>query len=116
MTATAVWPIGLPHREASLIYHAMPFTVYRQYDSDGVLLYVGCTDNLDRRTAEHRRNSPWWSQVGRIESELLPNHAAARAEEWRLIKTADPLYNIAGASDPIGVQVRRAELRKREAA
>lgn len=31
--------------------------VYEAYDADGLLLYVGCTGNLEKRLADHRRGN-----------------------------------------------------------
>ncbi len=107
---TAVWPADLPHDQARLIYQAQPFTVYRQYDADGVLLYVGCTDNLHRRTVGHRSKSPWWPLVARIESELLPNFRSAWLAELRAIKNEAPLYNVIHSLDRPTALARREAL------
>lgn len=38
---------------------AAPHYVYRAFDSYGILLYVGCTKNVDQRLSAHRNQAPW---------------------------------------------------------
>ncbi|WP_443067521.1 GIY-YIG nuclease family protein [Streptomyces sp. NBC_01426] len=37
--------------------------MYRLYDAEGRLLYVGITMNLQQRLADHRRQKFWWHLV-----------------------------------------------------
>jgi len=37
--------------------------LYRCYDRSGALLYVGITDALGRRMAQHASDKPWWGDV-----------------------------------------------------
>jgi hypothetical protein len=69
------------------------FTLYRFYDADDTLLYVGLTINPGRRMEKHRAMQPWWSEVARIEMEQHPDHATLRAAEREAIETESPLYN-----------------------
>lgn len=41
--------------------------VYRLYDANDELLYIGSSDNPDKRCARHRSTKPWWPQVARRE-------------------------------------------------
>ena len=34
--------------------------VYRAYDAEGVLLYVGSSNHPPQRYEYHRQHSPWW--------------------------------------------------------
>lgn len=38
---------------------ALPHYVYRAFDSYGVLLYIGCTHDTEKRMAHHRTQSAW---------------------------------------------------------
>lgn len=114
---TAVWPT-LPgpwtpegNELARLIYHAQPFTLYRHFDADGVLLYVGVTDHLERRNAGHRQASPWWPQVARIDSRLCRDFRSASAAERTAIREEAPLYNVVWSRDRAGAKVRREALK-----
>jgi transcriptional regulator with XRE-family HTH domain len=40
--------------------------LYRHFDGDGVLLYVGITDSPAERTRGHRGTARWWLQVATI--------------------------------------------------
>jgi predicted GIY-YIG superfamily endonuclease len=71
-----------------------PIVVYRFYDSEGVLLYVGCTRNLILRTRVHSSQSHWYRRIA--------SHTATVASTWRealdmerdAIRAERPLYNV----------------------
>lgn len=73
-----------------------PTVLYRFYDKDGNLLYVGITAKLSRRVADHRRRQPWWRQRVRTTIEVHPRRWAALDAERVAIVTEKPRYNIAG--------------------
>jgi predicted GIY-YIG superfamily endonuclease len=86
-----------------------PHVVYRAYDADWNLLYVGCTYDLPNRLAHHRRNqSPWWEHYARITTEKHTCHARAAAAEARAIRLEQPLFNLNGHAFPKRVDERRA--------
>jgi len=70
----------------------MGYSVYKHWDKDGVLLYVGQCKNLKQRTAAHN-GAHWFKNIAEITSEIFPNKQTALAEEKRLIQTEMPLYN-----------------------
>jgi predicted GIY-YIG superfamily endonuclease len=43
------------------------YTVYRLYNEEDDLLYVGCTKYLSSRLEQHRKKEEWWSETARIE-------------------------------------------------
>ena len=67
--------------------------VYRMWDTNGVLLYIGKSNNPLNRWKQHRKK-PWFKQVTRFEYEPHPDEASAYAAEREAIKTEHPLYNI----------------------
>lgn len=74
--------------------------VYRAYDCDGRLLYVGRTNNLTRRIKEHRTDRWWWAPlVTRLRVELAADHADAKARERDAIQSESPVFNQMGYSD-----------------
>lgn len=75
----------------------VPTTLYRLFNADGVLLYVGVTGNLNARLAFHSTDKPWWGEVARVETEWHPNRTEAEDAEDRAIADEHPRYNIAGA-------------------
>ncbi|MFD9247663.1 GIY-YIG nuclease family protein [Streptomyces sp. NPDC059556] len=44
---------------------ARPTAVYRLFDLEETLLYVGISVSPDRRFEEHAKNKPWWNEVDR---------------------------------------------------
>jgi excinuclease UvrABC nuclease subunit len=66
--------------------------VYRAYDDDGRLLYVGLTDYVEHRMRAHlRAGSLWLDHLAQLVVEKRRNAAAAEREA---IKTEWPLYNV----------------------
>lgn len=72
-----------------------PTAVYRLYDREGTLLYVGITCDIKTRWMYHQRRA-WWPLVHRKDVKWRDNRFQALQEEGRAIKTEDPVHNIAG--------------------
>lgn len=72
----------------------MSCTLYRMYDADGALLYVGISTNLDRRLGNHEAGKPWWPQVVQITVEHHRNRVLAEIAERNAIVTEKPRWNI----------------------
>lgn len=70
-----------------------PTSLYRYYDRDGVLLYVGITGRGALRNGEHF-SKPWWRHVRRQEVEHFPSRAAALAAESAAIREHQPPFNV----------------------
>jgi predicted GIY-YIG superfamily endonuclease len=70
-----------------------PTVVYRAFDADDQLLYVGVTQWLPRRREEHQRTSAWSADAVRWESELHPTRKHALAAEWVAIREERPQWN-----------------------
>jgi len=68
-------------------------TLYRHFDANGVLLYVGCTINMPRRTYEHTSFSPWKDRISRTETTEFDTHAEALKAEKKAIQSENPLFN-----------------------
>lgn len=67
-------------------------SVYRYIDKDGVVLYVGCTNNLKKRNAGHR-SKLWYGNVHSIEVELFASRDDAATHELKVINAIRPLHN-----------------------
>lgn len=72
------------------------WAVYRCYDADGRLLYIGSTGDRYTRLRGHEKRTPWWSRVARTETQDYPDEAAARSAEHTAIATESPPYNVRG--------------------
>jgi predicted GIY-YIG superfamily endonuclease len=74
--------------------------LYRLYDADDRLLYVGVTRDVDRRLAAHRNDKPWWPQVARRSVEWFDERGDAAKAETQAIRSETPAYNIVDYSAP----------------
>jgi hypothetical protein len=79
--------------------------VYRLYDANGQLLYVGQSRNPKARFITHAREVDWWEEVAHWAVEWWSDRYAARTQEQLLIAELSPRYNIAHA--PLVVRARR---------
>jgi predicted GIY-YIG superfamily endonuclease len=68
--------------------------LYRLYDMEGRLLYVGVTNELRRRWQQHSTSQKWWHLVARRVVEWHESRAAAELAETAAIEAEMPLYNI----------------------
>jgi hypothetical protein len=67
--------------------------VYRCWPADGWLLYIGSCWLWSNREAMHRKQTPWWPEVARVDKEYLPNLGMAKQAEIAAIRAEAPLYN-----------------------
>lgn len=70
--------------------------LYRYFDSDGDLLYVGITKNQVNRFTAHAKKSVWVSQISKATFTHFSTREAAIVAENAAIKDEKPKYNIAG--------------------
>lgn len=73
-------------------------TVYRCFDDEDDLIYVGSTINAARRIRQHRSSTYWWEDVERVTFDTYDTEAHARRAEAEAIASEEPFYNIAGRS------------------
>lgn len=88
--------------------------VYRFYDIDENLLYIGSTDYPPTRWSRHRTTQPWWPEVVAYSLEWWPDRAHAFAQEYKAIHAEAPRYNkqrqrasLVGELQPITEEVQR---------
>lgn len=77
-----------------------PHWLYRLYDADGVLLYIGQTRNPAQRFRgwfmDHKNGygrARWVSEAVRVDWRRYPNYDAVIAAEKLAIETERPLHN-----------------------
>jgi hypothetical protein len=73
--------------------------VYRAFDADGALLYIGSTGDLGARLYGHRCSSAWWPKHTALTFDEYPTLNAARAAEAEAIATEYPEHNKIGRRD-----------------
>lgn len=71
-----------------------PVALYRHYDSDGRLLYIGQSANPIRRIISHRHSGSWVHMISTITIEWLPNRAEAIVAERSAIASEKPPFNV----------------------
>jgi predicted GIY-YIG superfamily endonuclease len=67
--------------------------LYRCFDRYGVLLYVGITDDPDRRMQDHAVEKFWWNDVATKTHMAFKTREQALWAEWAVISTCHPLHN-----------------------
>jgi hypothetical protein len=60
---------------------ANPTALYRHYNKDGTLLYVGISLSAVGRLGQHKRNAEWFWSIRRIEVEYFPSRGAASLDQ-----------------------------------
>lgn len=77
-----------------------PHALYRFYDAQGSLLYIGITLNPSQRWATHSKDKPWWSDVANITIEQHPDRASVLAAERAAILAEGPRHNVVHNQTP----------------
>ena len=72
---------------------ARPHFVYRCFDVEGKLLYVGMSENVGRRIKGHKSESGWYGIVSIIQAEKHCDKLAALTAEMIAIIDEKPIYN-----------------------
>lgn len=68
-------------------------TLYRFFDADGKLLYVGISNNWTQRLKQHYKDSPFFEQARHITLTHYKTREAVEAAEKLAIETEGPVYN-----------------------
>lgn len=67
--------------------------LYRAFDSNGVLLYVGISTNCLNRILQHKRTRIWFQRLANLTVEHYPTRELALDAECLAIRIEKPLYN-----------------------
>lgn len=68
-------------------------SVYRYYDENNVLLYVGYTTQGPKRNHQHASDKSWWTYVARQEVDHYETVEEAKKQEVQLIRHYRPPFN-----------------------
>lgn len=71
-------------------------TLYRFFDSEGRLLYVGISKFFEARLKQHYRNSSWFFDSHSVTLEHFETREQVEHAESIAIKTESPMHNKAG--------------------
>lgn len=70
--------------------------LYRHWDKNDKLLYVGISLNAVARLSQHR-NKRWFGEIAKVTVEKCPTREAALEAETKAIETEDPINNASRA-------------------
>jgi predicted GIY-YIG superfamily endonuclease len=70
-----------------------PTALYRLYAASGDLLYIGISNNLKVRFAEHAADKHWWPEVARKTAEWHATWEGADEAETLAIRAEKPIHN-----------------------
>jgi excinuclease UvrABC nuclease subunit len=68
--------------------------IYRCYDADGSLLYIGSSINVEQRLEAHQSTSFWRCHVARVRLQIAPDELTARRLEAKAIRAENPRFNL----------------------
>jgi excinuclease UvrABC nuclease subunit len=77
----------------------MKQTLYRFYNQNDELLYVGITKFFEPRLKQHYKNADWFFETSRATLEHYQTRQDVEQAESRAIKLEKPKYNIAKNPD-----------------
>ena len=72
-------------------------TLYRLFNAEGDLLYVGITSEGLTRLNQHQREKHWFYEVAEAKLEHFTSRDVALRAEARAISREHPRYNLMGA-------------------
>lgn len=72
-----------------------PCYLYKHFDSDGNLLYVGISFSISQRISQHKKGSNWFADSGYVTILKFPSRSLAEEAEKKAIRFENPLHNIA---------------------
>ena len=96
-----LWPLKpiITYRQVT-VYLWLPGTgnkmnqvLYRFYDEQDRLLYVGISGSWNQRIHQHEKQAGWFSMASRCTFERYPDRAAVEAAETEAILNEFPVYN-----------------------
>lgn len=67
--------------------------LYRHFDENMKLLYVGISRSAMYRLDRHKRQSPWFHKITTVTIKLYPSRQEAIDAERKAIQEEVPLYN-----------------------
>lgn len=76
-----------------------PTDLYRHFDADGALLYVGISLSALGRLQAHKSGSHWSSKIASVTIESFATREEALRAEKEAIRTERPRFNIAHARE-----------------
>ena len=86
--------LELPSRQKRSRSQPQVHTLYRMFDSDDNLIYIGLTNNPPGRFKQHSQDKSWWDSVKYIAVEQFSSRDELIAAERTAIETERPIHNV----------------------
>lgn len=80
---------------STFILTEMNTQLYRHFDENNSLLYVGISLSTFNRLSQHKDHSEWFKKIKNVTIEHFPTREEAMAAERQAIKSENPKFNIA---------------------
>ncbi len=80
----------------------IPTVLYRFFDAESKLLYVGISRNPAERFGDHKHTAPWWDEATSCTWERFATEWEAATAERAAIIGEGPVYNRQGKQRPAG--------------
>lgn len=72
----------------------VPHYLYRCYDADDRLLYIGCSNGPLARVESHRESAWWGDRIARVRFTVFPDREYALSKEREAIYLERPICNV----------------------
>lgn len=86
--------------ETAAVKADQPTTLYRLFDENDQLLYVGITGAELYRLRQHSGDKSWWQLAVRATFTHYATRQEAEEAEYKAIKEEGPAFNLAGVTNP----------------
>jgi len=80
-----------------------PTCLYRHYDKDDRLLYIGISLSAYARLSQHKEHSEWAKTAVKMTTEYFDNKSDALNAERAAIVNEKPLFNVVHSNSNLGV-------------
>lgn len=89
-------------------------SLYRHFDKDKNLLYIGISLNTLNRLGQHRRNAHWFKSISAVTIEHFTTRSEALHAETSAIQQENPLHNIKNKRHPAGIFLEKSRFERLE--
>ena len=86
--------------------------LYRHFDGEGRLLYVGISLSAVTRLAQHKLSSKWFDDIATVTIEKYEDREQAQTAEREAIRKEKPVYNIHHKEDKTAIEILADQSRK----
>lgn len=95
LLALVTWRLLRMSERPSMVVHEPHelHYLYRWWAPDGTLLYVGLTNDFERRSGEHAKDKPWMVPGVQATVQTFPSRAELVAAERQAIRMENPRHN-----------------------